>query len=103
MMTITLNNNVVLYEGVISNEQNEQFLRELNKSLKSFSAEITGGSFYEGKLWLGVKATKNGEPYISRRIMDTFGIDDLVLNGTSYSYGEVLQTTCSGSFERQNR
>ena len=45
MMTITLNNNVVLYEGVISNEQNEQFLRELNKSLKSFSAEITGGSF----------------------------------------------------------
>ena len=84
MKKMALNNGVELYEGVITSEKNKRFLEELNGILKDSAANIGGGSFIEGKIWLGVDVNNSGECFIARKIMNTFGIDELVLNGHYY-------------------
>ena len=84
MKEMTLNNGVVLYEGVITSEKNKRFLEELNGILKDSATNIGGGSFVEGKLWLEIDVNNSGERFIARKIMNTFGIDEFILNGHYY-------------------
>ena len=89
---MALNNGVELYEGVITSEKNKLFLEELNGILKDSAANIGGGSFIEGKIWLGVDVNNSGERFIARKIMRVFGLNEFTLNGTHYRYSEMQAT-----------
>lgn len=92
MKKMALNNGVELYEGVITSEKNKRFLEELNGILKDSAANIGGGSFIEGKIWLGVDVNNSGERFIARKIMRVFGLNEFTLNGTHYRYSEMQAT-----------
>lgn len=92
MKKMALNNGVELYEGVITSEKNKLFLEELNGILKDSAANIGGGSFIEGKIWLGVDVNNSGERFIARKIMRVFGLNEFTLNGTHYRYSEMQAT-----------
>lgn len=92
MKEMTLNNGVVLYEGVITSEENKRFLEELRKILTDSSTNIGGGSFFGGELWLGVDTNNSGERFIARKIMRVFGLNEFTLNGTHYRYSEMQAT-----------
>ena len=92
MKKMALNNGVELYEGVITSEKNKRFLEELNGILKDSATNIGGGSFIEGKIWLGVDVNNSGERFIARKIMRVFGLNEFTLNGTHYRYSEMQAT-----------
>ena len=81
-----LKGNVTLYEGSIKNQGNEVFMDKLQNLVKSPTTRVIGGSYYNNKLWLSIDIIGNCESSIARKVLDVFGIEEVIINGVTYPY-----------------